>query len=46
VKDVKVIAKYVEFMCNIKEKSPITASAGCRDLGADSVSYSVKKNSS
>jgi hypothetical protein len=30
----------------MKEKSPITASAGCRDLGGDSVSYSVKKNPS
>jgi hypothetical protein len=30
----------------VKHKSAITAAAGCRDLGGDTVSYSVKNNPS
>jgi len=30
----------------MKDKSAITISTGCRNLGGDSISYSVKKNTS
>ena len=45
-----VQVKFLQHMWNlrakVKHKSAVTASAGCRYLGGDSVSYSLKKNPS